>query len=163
MPAGWNSTMAVVGSFLAAFMLSMVPMREGMVAWWPAWPLLVLIYWCLILPQRVGILTAWIAGLLLDGVKGGALGQYALSMSLVAYLCLLSYRRWRHFTLVQFSGLMVGLVTLHQFTCYWLASITGSAGKLLPWLTVAIASMVAWMVVYPLLNWMTRLLRIERS
>ena len=163
MSSPWTSFLAVNGSLAAAFLLALVPLRGELVAWWPAWPLLVVIYWCLTLPGRVGIFTAWLVGLLLDAAKGGILGQQALPMALVAYLCLLSYQRWRHFTMVQFSGLVVGLVTLHQFVGYWLGSIAGSAGELVSWLTIALSSMVAWLVVYPVLNRVAHRLSIERS
>jgi len=154
---------AITGSLLAALVLAFVPLRGEWVGWWPAWPLLVVIYWCLTLPNRVGILTAWLVGLLLDGARGGVLGQQALPMALVAYLCLLSYQRWRHFTLPQFSGMVFGLVTLHQFVGYWLGSIAGNAGGIMPWLTIAVASMVAWVALYPLLNYLRRRLWIEAS
>lgn len=152
MPPGGSGSGVIAGSLLAAVVLAVVPVRDGLLGWWPAWPLLVVIYWCLTVPGRFGILAAWVVGLLLDGARGGVLGQQALSMALVAYLCLLSYQRWRHFTQVQFAGLVFGLVTLHQFIDYWLGSIAGTAGDLMPWLTIAVASTLAWVALYPLLN-----------
>ena len=152
MPSNASVIGAIGGSLLAAMVLAMVPVRDELLGWWPAWPLLVIIYWCLTSPGRVGIFTAWLVGLLLDGASGGTLGQQALSMALVAYLCLLSHQRWRRFTQVQFAGLVFGLVTLNQFVDYWLASITGTAGDLMPWLTMAVASTLAWVALYPLLN-----------
>lgn len=42
---------------------------------------------------RIGIGMGWLVGLLLDVARGALLGQYALALSVVAYLTLQAYRR----------------------------------------------------------------------
>ena len=41
-------------SFVAAFMLTAIPLPEWALPWRPAWIAMVLVYWCMALPQRVG-------------------------------------------------------------------------------------------------------------
>ncbi len=62
---GARGTWAIVVSFVVAFMLTAVPLPDWAVSWRPDWVALVLAYWCLALPRRIGVLTAWFIGLLL--------------------------------------------------------------------------------------------------
>jgi rod shape-determining protein MreD len=72
----------------------------------PDWVLLVLIYWSLAAPERVGIFHAWAFGLLTDVLTGKLFGQYALAYSLVIYICLKLHKRLRQFPIVQ-QGLFI--------------------------------------------------------
>ena len=62
-------------SFLAAFMLTAMPLPDWALPWRPAWIAMVLVYWCMALPERVGVITGWVIGLILDVMHGSILGQ----------------------------------------------------------------------------------------
>ena len=62
-------------SFLAAFMLTIVPFPEWAEAYRPEMVAMVLIYWCLALPERVGVGIGWLTGLTLDVTQGALQGQ----------------------------------------------------------------------------------------
>ena len=49
----------IVLSFIMAIMLTALPLPEWAVNWRPSWVAIVLIYWCMAVPDRVGILVAW--------------------------------------------------------------------------------------------------------
>ena len=53
----------------------------------PLFTLLVLIYWNMALPDKVGISEALVIGLLLDILPGPILGLHALLFVLVTYIC----------------------------------------------------------------------------
>ena len=53
----------------------------------PQFTLLVLIYWNMALPDKVGISEALVIGLLLDILTGPILGLHALLFVLVTYIC----------------------------------------------------------------------------
>ena len=67
----------------------------------PDWIALVLIYWCIALPERFGVFTAFSVGLLTDVLTGHLLGQYALIYALISHLSITEYRRLRQFPLPQ--------------------------------------------------------------
>jgi rod shape-determining protein MreD len=46
-------------SLVIALMLTALPLPEWAVNWRPAWVAMVLIYWCMALPERVGIGVRW--------------------------------------------------------------------------------------------------------
>ncbi len=49
-------------TLLIAVMASIMPLPLSVDAFRPDWVLIVLIYWCMALPGRVNIITAWIMG-----------------------------------------------------------------------------------------------------
>ena len=53
----------------------------------PSFVLLVLIYWNLALPDRVGITTALLFGVLIDLLEGSLLGLHAFIFVIITYLC----------------------------------------------------------------------------
>jgi len=80
---------------------------------------MVLIYWVMALPYRLGIGSAWCAGLLLDILEGSALGLNAISLVILAYVTLSLHQRMRMFTSLQQSGLIFALVGLNLMLCHW--------------------------------------------
>ena len=75
-------------SFAVAMVLSVVPLPYYAAILRPDFVALVLIFWCLYYPDRVGLLIAFVVGILLDTMYFGVLGQQALSKLAIAYLIL---------------------------------------------------------------------------
>ena len=46
----------------------------------PHWVALVLIYWVIALPYRIGIAVAWVLGVILDILLGSLIGQHAIAL-----------------------------------------------------------------------------------
>lgn len=87
--------------------------------------LLVIVFWCLNEPRRVGLLTAFAMGLLMDVHDAGLLGAHALVFTLVAYSAMALRRRLLQFgAVVQMLHLLpffVGAQALGQIILSWLA------------------------------------------
>jgi rod shape-determining protein MreD len=83
------------GSLMAAFLANMLLNVGvwGRVAWAPDLLALVLVFWGVHQPQRVGISTAFVFGLLMDIQQGSVLGQHALSYSVLNFLAIMIHRR----------------------------------------------------------------------
>ena len=58
----------IVLSFFLAYLLAIVPFPEWAMNYRPEWVPMVLIYWVMALPYRIGIGSAWCAGLVASGV-----------------------------------------------------------------------------------------------
>ena len=58
--------MKIVLSFVAAFLLVLLPLPGWATMYRPDWVVLVLIYWCLVEPERVGPVAGWVVGLAVD-------------------------------------------------------------------------------------------------
>ena len=61
--------------------------------------LLIIAFWCVHEPRRVGLFTAFFFGLLMDVHDAGLLGEHALSYTLVAYGAVVLHRRLQRFDL----------------------------------------------------------------
>ena len=59
---GW----VIILSFIFGLMLAIMPLPAWAVAWRPDWAAMILIYWCIAIPQRVGVTTGWLVGIFLD-------------------------------------------------------------------------------------------------
>jgi rod shape-determining protein MreD len=70
----------------------------GNAAWVPNILALVLVFWCVQQPRRVGIGVCFFMGLLSDVYESALLGQHALSFSVMGFLALQLHRRMQWFT-----------------------------------------------------------------
>lgn len=83
----------IVGTFVMAALVNMLPMWGSI--WWirPDFVALLVLYWCIDQPHRVGFTTAFMLGLLMDVAEGAFFGQHALAYSLLAYAAIAFHRR----------------------------------------------------------------------
>lgn len=88
------------GSLGAALLLVMLQGMAlwGRAAWLPDLLALVLVFWSIHQPQRIGIGVAFALGLLVDVHQGALLGQHALSYTVLCFLALAIHRRLLWFT-----------------------------------------------------------------
>lgn len=82
---GWLILLTLVGAFvLTAFRLPMD--WPDWLGWLhPDWALLAILFWALAAPQRIGPISAWIAGLFLDVLCADPLGLNALLLALTTH------------------------------------------------------------------------------
>jgi rod shape-determining protein MreD len=113
----------IILTLAVAMSLRIVPWPGDMAAYNPDWVLLVLIYWALAIPERVGIFHAWIFGLLTDVLTGRLLGQYALAYSLVIYICLKLHKRLRQFPLMQQGLFIFFCLLLSQLLLFFIKNL----------------------------------------
>lgn len=71
---------------LIAMVLEITPWPVSLHHFKPAWLILVLTYWVLVMPSKVNIGTAFVLGIAWDLVLGSVLGVHALVLSLYSYL-----------------------------------------------------------------------------
>ena len=88
------------GSVLVALLLNMLQNMGlwGRAAGMPDFLALVLVFWSIHQPQRVGISAAFVFGLLMDVHQGAMLGQHALAYSVLSFLAIAIHRRLLWFT-----------------------------------------------------------------
>jgi len=151
----------IFGTFLLGLILTQVPLPDFLVWSRPEWVALVLIYWVMVVPHRVGLVSAFAIGILLDLVRGSVLGLNALSLTIIAFLVLLLYKRLRMFPLWQQSMMVLVLVGINQLLFYWMQGITGTAVAGLMFLLPSVISALIWPWIYVMLHGIRRTFRIE--
>ena len=84
------------GSLLVASLLNMLPV--GRQPWMPDLLALVLVFWSVHQPLRIGIATAFLFGLVMDVHQTALLGQHALAYTALSYFAIMVHRRLLWFT-----------------------------------------------------------------
>lgn len=83
-------------SLIVALLLDMLPL--GRVPWMPDFLALVLVFWNIHQPQRVGIGLAFMFGLGMDVHQSALLGQHALAYTALSFFATMIHRRLLWFT-----------------------------------------------------------------
>lgn len=135
----------VVLTLLLALMLNFLPWTG--VPMMPDWVALVLAFWCVREPLRVGTVSAFLLGVLMDVAYGSLMGQHALAYVLLAYWAAALSRRILWFPLWQQA--------LHVFPLFLLSQVLMvlvrlAAGDDFPGWPYFLASPVATLLWYPL-------------
>ncbi|MET0218633.1 MAG: rod shape-determining protein MreD [Burkholderiales bacterium] len=90
----------IAGTLALAFVLNLLPVTGNAVLWRPDFVALVLVYWLIHYPRRLGFLLPWLFGLAMDVAEGALFGQYALGYTALALMATLAHRRVLMFDLV---------------------------------------------------------------
>lgn len=147
-----RGTWIVVVSMLVALALAKLPMPDSAELWRPSWVALVLIYWCIALPERAGVLVGWLVGLIVDVMSGTLLGQHALAFGAMAFVAHKLHLQMRVLPLWQQAVMVFGLVFLSQLLILWINGIKGTSFALTAYLTVPFVSMLLWPWVFVVLR-----------
>lgn len=148
-------------TFVAAYVLAVLPLPQWLLWGRPEWLALTLIYWTIALPHRVGIVTGLLLGVGLDVLEGAVLGQNAFALVVVAMLSLILYQRLRVYGLWQQAGVVFVLVGINQLICQWVQNLEGVGASTLFFLLPAVSSALLWPVVLLSLRGLRRHYRVN--
>ena len=81
----------IVASLVLALALNLLPL--GRVVWTPDWVMVLLVFWGIHQPQRVGLGVAFAMGLCIDVAQSALLGQHALAYTALSYFAITIHRR----------------------------------------------------------------------
>ncbi len=148
-----HATWVIFLTFFIAYLLAIVPFPDWAMNYRPEWVPMVLIYWAMALPHRVGIGSAWVAGIVLDVLEGSVLGLNALGLVLIAYITLNLHLRLRMFSALQQAGLVLALVGINLVLHHWLRIMTNQTDSSgLMFLMAALTSAIIWPSLFQLLR-----------
>ena len=149
----------IVLSLVAALLLNLLPLPPIALALRPDFVALVLLYWCINQPQRIGMSVAFILGLLMDIGNASTLGQHALAYSIMAFAALLFQRRLHFFGPFK-QAPQIGLILLLGQSVILLAGLLG--GYHFPGWDFFLSS-AAGVILWPLLFSLLRMSQKPRS
>ncbi len=101
---------------------------------WAGWGLwlrpdflaLVLLYWCIDQPRKIGFTLPWLLGLLMDVADGSLLGQHALAYTVLAFAGIVLHRRVRRFSMTPQALHAVTLLLLNDLIVLLIRLVAGS-------------------------------------
>jgi len=136
--------LAVYLSLVLGLILMILPLPDWVQAYRPNWVALILIYWSMALPNKVGLWFALFTGLLVDTLHGTLLGQHALSLVIIIYINLNFYMRIRVLSLPQQSFYVFSLLFIGQVVVAWVEGIMGRPTPLSAFLSAPVVGMLIW-------------------
>lgn len=151
----------VLATFLVAIALSQMPLSVFFQWYRPDWTLMVLVFWLLWIPNRVGLIYAFMMGMLLDLSRGSVLGLGAFSLTLIAFIVQLSYRRLRVLPIPQQAFVIFLLVSINQLIYFFMQGLTGNFGDSLMFLMPSVISAFAWPLIFVMLRKLARLMSLN--
>lgn len=139
-------------SVLAALLLTLLPMPPSLQPLRPYWLALVLAYWVMEDPDRVGLGLAFVIGVIADLVVGTLLGEQALRLVVITFILQRFRARLRFFPMSQ-QALAIGALLLNDRIVALAIRLTLGEPTLasLAWFSPLIG-MLLWVPVFMLLD-----------
>lgn len=141
LPSGGN---VILLSFVVALTLTVVPLPNIIEILRPEFVTIVLIYWCIALPARVGVGIGWITGLLVDVLTDSLMGQHALTLAIIAYLAIKLHQRIRIFPIWQQALTVLVLMTFQATITLWIRGMLNEAPSFMTVMLPAISTAIFW-------------------
>ena len=135
----------IYASLIIALVLNLIPL--GRLPGIPDWVALVLTFWCIHQPLKIGMGAAFVFGLLMDVANAGVLGQHALAYVLLAFAAGGLSRRILWFPLGQQALHALPLLLGTQLVMLVIRMATGAE---FPGILYFLSSFMAVLLWYPL-------------
>ena len=131
-------------TFILGFVLSVLPLPETIDDFWPCWLAMFLIYWCMALPERVGIGSAWFLGLLFDVQQSFIFGQHALGFTFLAYVIIKNHKRMRVYPLLQQAVIVFIYLSIYKALLLIIMFLSGKIAYTNYYWLPTFTSMLIW-------------------
>jgi len=148
-------------SLLTGLILMILPLPDTVQIYRPHWVALMLIYWSMALPERVGLWFAFFSGIVVDASQGTLLGQHALALMIIVFINLNSYQRIRVMSLAQQAMYVFGLLIIGQVVIVWVEGIMGRPTPILAFFAAPFVGMLIWPWIFVILRDIRRKARIN--
>lgn len=132
-------------SLLTALLLNLIPF--GRLPGIPDWVALVLAFWCIHQPLKVGMGAAFLLGIMMDVIDSSVMGQHALAYVLLAFAATGLSRRVLWFPLRAQALHVLPLFLGTQAVMLLIRLLTGAEFPGLLWFLASLSSALLW---YPL-------------
>lgn len=139
-------------SLVLALILMILPIPDWAQMYRPNWIALVLIYWSMALPQRVGLWFAFFSGIVLDTSLGTLLGQHTLALVVVVFLNLNFHQRIRVLALAQQAIYVFALLLINQVMVAWVEGVLGRPTPIMAYFGAPLVGMLIWPWVFVILR-----------
>jgi rod shape-determining protein MreD len=150
----------IPASIIVALLLQIVPMPALAEVYRPDWLLLLLCYWTMALPNRVGVGTTAVCGIALDVLYGTALGVHSFALAIPVYLVAANYQRFRNYSVVQQAIMIFVLSMFYHMLVYWLQYWLTGVQFRFDFLWPVVTSVFLWPWLFWFLRRYRRLLRV---
>lgn len=138
-------------TLVGSLVFNLLPWHGLALSFRPDFVALVLLFWAIREPRKLGMGAAWVMGLLMDISDGVILGQHALAYVLAVYAAIFLHRRIQRFTLWQQAAHILLLLLLLQATMLLIRLFGGASFPGLGYFLSCLTGAVLWPVLSILL------------
>lgn len=139
-----HNSIIILLTLLLALIATIIPMPLSVDAFRPDWVLVVLIYWCLALPSRVNVITAWVIGFILDVLLGSVLGIHAAALAITVFIIAENFQKIRNFSIWQQSIIVGVIAALYHLLVFWMQRFLTDVVFLPSYLYPVITTIILW-------------------
>lgn len=143
-PFNWITLLV---TFLIAAIFEVMILPDSVQNYRPQWLALVLIYWVLRYPEKIGMTCALFFGLVMDVISGKPFGVHVLAFSVSTYLILSMHQRLKLFPIVQQSVVLFFLVAIQLMIVSLLSKFLMNSSSNLGFMWYALTSAIIWPVI----------------
>ncbi len=136
------------GSLVVAFLLQLTPLPQFLLPLKPYWIGLVLIYWTIEAPDKVGLGSAFLLGLAADALSGELLGEQALRLLVITFIVLRFRARLRFFPVWQQALAVFALLLNDRIVMLMVRGFSGEAMPPASFWIAPLTGMLAWPLVF---------------
>ena len=143
-------------SLFIALILSIFPLSIAASPYRPEFICLVVLYWVFAVPTHLGVVFAFLVGVLQSLVESSIWGGYSLALCFTIYLCLKAIPRLRNYSLLHQSLWIFVWVFLHQLVVSWINGLAGYEANFIFQLGSSLLSATCWPFLLLSMNWVRR-------
>ena len=128
---------------LLSIVLTIIPLPDLINSFRRPWLMMTVIYFSIFNVSLIGVLSAWLAGLILDLMAGGLMGENAMILSIISYL---SYRfrfQIRVYPIWQIMVVVLIFLSLGELLSLWIQGVSGTMNlSVIEWINISIAVII---------------------
>ena len=128
---------------ILSIVLTIIPVPDLINSFRLPWLMMTVIYFSIFNVSLIGVLSAWFAGLILDLMTGGLMGENAMILSIISYL---SYRfrfQIRVYPIWQIMVVVLILLSLGELLSLWIQGVSGTMNiSIVNWINISIAIII---------------------
>jgi rod shape-determining protein MreD len=113
-------------TLIAALLLNLLPWSGYWLWIKPDFVALVVLYWCIEQPRKMGFVAAWLLGMFMDVADGTLFGQHALAYTILAYAGIVLHRRVRMFAVTPQALHIIPLLLLNDLIIVTVRMLAGA-------------------------------------
>lgn len=151
----------IVASVLVALLLNGLPWEGIWLMLRPDFVAVIMLYWCMHKPLRVGIGLSWLVGIFADVADASLFGQHALAYTLLAFGGVVLHHRLKMFSLRQQTTQVFGILAL-TYAVYSLVHWQISGYVVWPYFLGCLTSTLLWVPLGVMLH-AAQQMRMERD
>ena len=125
---------------LLSIVLTIIPLPDLMNSFRLPWLMMIVIYFSIFNVSLIGVLSAWLSGLILDLMTGGLMGENAMILSIISYVAYRFRFQIRVYPIWQIMVVVLLFLSLGELLSLWIQGVSGTMNpSIIKWINISIA------------------------